>query len=615
MPGIGLAFSRHPAARAFVAGAAFLAGAAATVALAHAPAEEAFAVPRSFGPDTPFDAAPGTAVAALPRPLAPGEARRVRRILEFQARGDIPAAAAATADLSDPLLLGHILADRLLGGGGRGTAEELGEWLARHADLPDAPAVHALLLTRLPPGAAAPPAPPAVPAPAALAAPAPPADADPPAPAFARTPALDRAVREAARAGSPDRALRLIARTKRLDALYGAQLRAEVAQVLFVQGRDKDALRTAAEAHRRARGRVGLAPYVAGLAAWRLGRPDQAQAHFEAAYRAGSSEAASRSGAAFWAARARLHAGDTAGASLWLRRAAERPDEFYGLLARRTLDRGLAPDGAAPGGSGEADMDALHATPEGRRAFALLQVGQPARAEAELRRLWSSAKDRPDLGRAVLHVARAAGLDGLVQDLARVPPDAVRARIPVRPPVARLRPAGGFRVDPALVHAVARVESNFDPDAVSPEGARGLMQLLPTTAGDLVKGEASGGAIIRRLHDPATNLDLGQRYMLWLAGSGAVEGDLIRLLAAYNAGPSNVARWNEASDHGGDPLLYIEAIPFDETRAYVQRVMLHTWLYAAEMRLPAPSLDELAAGAWPRFTAPPRPALTAGRLR
>ncbi len=103
------------------------------------------------------------------------------------------------------------------------------------------------------------------------------------------------------------------------------------------------------------------------------------------------------------------------------------------------------------------------------------------------------------------------------------------------------------------------------------------------------------------LEDPANNLDLGQRYVAYLAGHEAVNGNLVRLLAAYNAGPANFARFAAQIRDNGDPLLFIEAIPLDETRAHVPRVLTYTWIYAALMHLPSPSLDELAGGLWPRY--------------
>jgi soluble lytic murein transglycosylase-like protein len=102
---------------------------------------------------------------------------------------------------------------------------------------------------------------------------------------------------------------------------------------------------------------------------------------------------------------------------------------------------------------------------------------------------------------------------------------------------------------PELVLAVVAVESGFRPDAVSPKGAQGLMQLMPATAGSLGVADA---------FDPAQNLDGGSRHLGQLLT--VYDGDLTRALAAYNAGEGAVQR------HGGVP-------PYRETRAYVKKVL------------------------------------------
>jgi len=146
------------------------------------------------------------------------------------------------------------------------------------------------------------------------------------------------------------------------------------------------------------------------------------------------------------------------------------------------------------------------------------------------------------------------------------------------------------------------VESNFDPSAVSAAGARGLMQLMPVTALSVGSDELQSDG---SLHDPAVNLELGQRYVLLLAAEDAIDGDLLRLLASYNAGPSAYLHWAPTIHDNDDPLLFIEAIPFDETRHFVERALTYTWIYAARLHVPAPSLDEMAAGQFPRFTPAP----------
>ncbi|MBV8912441.1 MAG: lytic transglycosylase domain-containing protein, partial [Acetobacteraceae bacterium] len=287
---------------------------------------------------------------------------------------------------------------------------------------------------------------------------------------------------------------------------------------------------------------------------------------------------------------------DPSGHERWLRRAAENGRSFYGLLARRILGQLLRPDPElATATLGEADLDAVAATRAGRRAFALLQVGQDARAALELQRLWAETRNQPGFARSILLVARMAGLTGLAGQLAALvePPT-------LHLPASRLRPARGFQTDPALLYALARMESNFDARATSPMGARGLLQLMPRTV-EFLLGDDSPH--LARLHDPAVNLDLGQRYLGLLAQYDLVGGDLIRLLATYNAGPGSFGRWAENVRHDGDPLLFIESVPSDETRAYIPRVLAYSWLYAAQLSLPAPSLDELAAGRWPQFRA------------
>ena len=547
-------------------------------------------------PRVPWPSATGV---SLPQPLTPGDAARLRHAWALQARGQSREAAREAAALDDTLLLGPLLADRYLGRSYRSSPDELTGWLARFGDQPDAPAIHALLARRMPKGAVPPPAPTLD----SLAATAPetrvPEEIDGSGHPFARNALLDRTVLERAREGQTKSAIRLID-ASRLRPAYAALLRGEVAQVLFAQNEDEQALAVAsAAAHCTPLDeQVALPGFVAGLAAWRLDRPELAVPYFEAAARAPFNSAALRSAAAFWAARAHLHTGDPGGFPPWMKRAAAEPRTLHGILARRMLGIG--------GGFAwtretlsTADVEAVGNMAGGARAFALLQIGQPDRAEAELRALWPAVKDAWPLRDALLRVAREAGFTDLAAQIAAAGQAADgRPRDFDRFPVPRLRPRGGFRVDPALVYALTRLESNFDAEAVSPVGARGLMQLMPETAG-YIAGEGVSG---ERLRDPAVNLDLGQRYVSHLATLDVVGGDLLRLLASYNAGPGNVGQW--AMRDRDDPLLYIEAIPLRETRAFVQRALTYAWIYAARLRLPSPSLDQMAAGAFPRFTPP-----------
>jgi soluble lytic murein transglycosylase-like protein len=538
MRGIASPFSRLPTVAAWLAGAAILAGALSPKALAQGD-ETAMAVPRL----APFD----DSGVALPQPLAAPDAAVLRRLFA-QKTLNLPDLLREAARLDPAVqlndeMLGHVLADRYLGGGAgrKPSAAELGAWLTHYAALPDAAAIAARLRQ-------ADPASRTVPA------------------AAVKLP--DAAERPGAWAG-----------------LTASMRHAARARTLFTHNRDAEAL---AEA-RLGAGRLGQADYIAGLAAWRLGKPAQALNHFAAAVAAPAADPDLRAAAAYWASRASVATGDGMRWQGWLTYAEAQRGTFYGMIAARAMGRtgGLA---FADAVLGEADIAAVAAQPGGQRAFALLQLGQPARAEAELRQLTANDAGRGNLARAVILVADRAGLLDLAADLAaQGHADGPRVAVP------RLAPRNGFLMDPALVYALARIESNFDPRAVSDEGAEGIMQLMPHTAGAMAHGRA-------RLRDAAVNLDLGQRYVAYLAADGAVAGDLIRLLACYNAGPGAFTRWSGAIRDFDDPLLFIEAIPTDETRRFVQQALAFTWTYAERLGLPTPSLDALAAGKFPRFS-------------
>ncbi|MCX7684924.1 MAG: lytic transglycosylase domain-containing protein [Acetobacteraceae bacterium] len=545
--------------------------------------------------------------ATLPQPLAPADAARLRRVFDHHAAGRAAEAAAEAARIADRRLMGHVLADRWLRGlAPAPTAAELASWLGAYADHPDAPRIHALLLRLAGPEAA----PATGPYGAEDSGEAFADIAEAPARSAARNAVLERRVQEAARDGNAASALALIANARLADHTYAAGLRAVVARSLFQRGEDAQALAVAldtlVEAERR-RVPAHQAAFAGGLAAWGLGRPAEALALFEAAARSPTATGGFRAAAAFWTARAAVAARRPALYVPWMLQAAQESRSFYGMVARRILGlpAGFAWDGAGFGAAAH-PAEALAETAGGWRALALLQIGETSRAEAELAALLPLARGNAALSAAILAAAREhrmAALEARVRGFAEtrdgIPRDLALHPMPV------LLPQGGYRADPALLYALARQESNFRPNAVSGAGARGLMQIMPATAAYVAQDASLRGRAGRsRLHDPSFSLELGQRYLHYLTTHGAVGDDLIRLLAAYNNGPGNVARWLPAASHRDDPFLFIEAIPVGETRAFVQRVLGFSWIYASRLGLPAPSLDALAAGLFPRFPGP-----------
>ncbi len=261
----------------------------------------------------------------------------------------------------------------------------------------------------------------------------------------------------------------------------------------------------------------------------------------------------------------------------------------------------------------------MRQAPAGRRALALVEVGETARARGELLRL-PLGKDRV-LARAALAVAEVAGLPALTYRLAGhlrgvTDDDPARAAIPAgrypipgwEIPAQKAAAKTGVDVDRALIYAFIRQESKFDSRATSRDGARGLMQILPSTARYIARfGGPSGYRNHHSLYDPAVNLDLGQRYLGYLLAYDAVGRDLFRLATAYNGGPGNLGRWSRETDYGGDPLMFIESLPSRETRLFIERVLTNLWIYRARLGQPAPSLKAIAAGDWPAYVSLDRP--------
>nr|MDP9127294.1 lytic transglycosylase domain-containing protein [Pseudomonadota bacterium] len=167
-------------------------------------------------------------------------------------------------------------------------------------------------------------------------------------------------------------------------------------------------------------------------------------------------------------------------------------------------------------------------------------------------------------------------------------------------PVPPWQPQEGFKVDRALIYALARRESFFNPEAVSGRGACGLMQLMPNTANLVAHQKVDNGDCSGRLLDPSYNMALGQTYVRRLASEPMIGTNLLFLLTAYNSGPGKLAHW-KADGKLGDPLVFIESLPVHETRNYVQQVMMHYWTYRARLAEPVTSMAQLAKGEWPRY--------------
>ena len=126
------------------------------------------------------------------------------------------------------------------------------------------------------------------------------------------------------------------------------------------------------------------------------------------------------------------------------------------------------------------------------------------------------------------------------------------------------------------------------------------MQIMPAAARDHA-GSLGYSGNASDLNKPEVNLAFGQRHLLMLRDSAGTQGLLPKVMAAYNAGLTPITRWNSEVRDGGDPLLWMESIPYWETRGYVNIVMRNYWMYERQAGGPSESRIALAQGMWPTF--------------
>ena len=353
--------------------------------------------------------------------------------------------------------------------------------------------------------------------------------------------------------------------------------------------------------------------WIAGLASYRLQDFPAAVGFFETLARNSSENDWVRAGGAFWAARASDALGQPDRSQGFLRIAAALPDTFYGMIAARRLtltadpmggliQTALANDGQAAamapikvnasGLDAPSVMRLVQTDPRARRAIALTQIGRPIDAGLELRNGMAQAasEDERSAWATLVYALNPNRQNNTAISMQSVGPTVQG----VVYPMPLIQPAGGFVVNKALVYAVSWQESRFNPLAVSPVGALGMMQVMPAAAVSV-----TGDDGLRRdpmpLFDGATNVQIGQQYLAYLMQKNT-GGDILRTVASYNGGPAMVVRTEALLGPGTDSLLLMESMPYFETRAYVQKVMAAYWAYQRQFGGKTVTLDAAASG-------------------
>ncbi len=500
----------------------------------------------------PYAAAAAIAEAS---PTALSSEDRLSYTTAFDAlrRGDLELARNSARQAKDRVLLGQVEFERLFHPSHVATYDELAAWLETYSDLPMANRVYTLAMRRLPDGAAEPKRPGGL---------------------LSRTWASLTSPGDGG-VNDPAKAARVALNNDDLPGAY------EMGQQIGDW-------------------------WTAGLAAWRMDQHAEAFRAFEHVAQDPTEDPWVRSGGAFWAARAAGQSGRQERVVEYLRQAARWPATFYGQIALHQLgeepvieNMGPRPYEAtlqraafAPEPLG-VDTRALNAfiqsDEDARRTVALYEVGRRSDAELAARNGLRAASGD--------NAARQmwAGLYRLVSSGRAAQSEASRIDA-IRYPMPELQPMGGFTIEKALVYAIARKETDFNANARSGAGAYGLMQVMPTTAAHMT-GDQGYVRTPQRLLDPAVNMKLGQDYVNRLFQIESFQGDLLKAVASYNAGPGPMLAAIRKLGADADPLLLIETIDVPQAREYVEKVVAAYWIYQRMMGGPVKTLEALASGA------------------
>ena len=382
----------------------------------------------------------------------------------------------------------------------------------------------------------------------------------------------------------------------------------KVAWMYFLSGDDNNARAMANKASLGVGDWAVQGNWVGALSAWRQHDCAAAGTGFETVT-SRASDIELRAAGLYWASRADMACGRPDRVEARLKTAAQYRETFYGLLAREALGIKDAPRRAADSFLA-GDWQSLARRPNIRVAAALVEIGETNLADEVIRQ--QARIGEPSEYPSLVRFTEALSLPGTLVWLSHNGPVGATPPVEARFPAPNWTPDGGWRVDRALVFAHTLQESRFRTDVVSTAGAYGLMQVRPIAAADIARKQ--GRPFDRSsLSRPGTNFEVGQSYLEQLRDLPFTGGLLPKVIAAYNAGPTPVSLWNTQVRDGGDPLLYIESIPYWETRGYVTTVLRNYWMYEAQTgRTASPSRVALSQGLWPRF--PGLPGATSVRL-
>lgn len=525
--------------------------------------------------------------------------KHYKHIFKALEKEDFEEADDEVEELDNDILMGHVLAQKYLSKSYKTTYEELDSWLKKYGDHPQTRRIKRLAIRKNPQGKFA------------VATTQISHHAAMPNTNLAKMKTADRnfvlknyntfrrAINKGktkiARNALENKRFRRLVKNKDLDSLATT-----LAMKYLTDNYNKQAFEWASKAFNRSQNIT--ASWIAGLSAWQMRQYKTAATYFEKTADSKSNDEWVKSAGAYWAYRARMRLKQEQKASANLAKAAKYKRTFYGILAARKLNLPIEYQWTLFSYLNDFSQDdyinQILSSASLRRAILLLHAQQKILAEDELRYDYKNMNDKQK--EVALFIANqyqmhalAIMISGQLKD-----EDNDIAYDAVAYPIPSWKPKDGWKVDKALILALTRQESSFRPQAKSPAGACGLMQLLPSTAAHITKNRS-----LRKNNSPLLeaeyNMAVGQRYVHYLLEKDYINGNLFYLMTAYNAGPGNLLKWEKKANYNDDPLLFIEIIPARETRLYIERVMANYWIYQSRFEQELTGIDALINGQWP----------------
>ena len=360
--------------------------------------------------------------------------------------------------------------------------------------------------------------------------------------------------------------------------------RATLARRLLLKGHVSDAYRIVSEHHLSNGAAFADAEWMSGWIALRfLADHTKALEHFSKMF-AAVKYPISRARGAYWSGRALEAAGKDEDAKAWYSKASAYPTTYYGQLALAKIKPGQS----------LSFVDDPVPTPEQYKKFdqhelvrvvrMLGDIGEYDRIKPFILQLYKLSPDagwrkltatlarlnkRQDLAIWVAKRSSREGQELMNSGYPTVEPPNIETTGTVLPP------------EKPFVLAVIRQESAYRADARSPANAQGLMQLMPRTAKNVAKGLKVKFSRLKLTRDPDYNMMLGQNYLSEVLSTFG--NSYVLALGAYNAGPNRVKQWirkfGDPREKDVDAIDWVEMIPFEETRNYIQRVLENLQVY------------------------------------